>query len=392
MYSRLLPLAGAVPKPGHDITGAGWQRQMRWGESALFFFEEATGNLLTSKGKPADLPIRQYCMVFRRLGPALDMAKGTVALRPHMLCAIYDRHGRWQATRSRAGEDRRNPGVGLTLLLLQFPLTALLGTLAILAGSFPFAKYFGGEPFRWEYMSFQERVAIATLGLGLGALTRFVIVIAERQWIRWYSKPALQPVGSRGRQKFYEQLARKRGKQPSMLVPLEISFQPTQVEWQSQEKYNEWTRVLEQERFQRLGQYLMPQTQVSVEFWFNSEQELTATIANYPTVGMWLAVFTRYEDGSSFNVANKNATGVDHHPAKKIVYLGTEASAQDVIKRARDGRPDGTRCRPDASNLLENYKKSWREHIEWRRSRGTSAEEYRRVDERRHAATPGVSP
>ena len=98
---------------------------------------------------------------------------------------------------------------------------------------------------------------------------------------------------------------------------------------------------------------------------------------------MWLSVLTRYDDGSSFCASNKLPTGIELPPHKKTVYLGLEANAEAVIHSALSERPDGHRRRPAAENLLDDYKKGWIENVEWRRARGTTLEEIKRVDQLR---------
>ncbi|HKV79473.1 MAG TPA: hypothetical protein VJP02_15095 [Candidatus Sulfotelmatobacter sp.] len=101
---------------------------------------------------------------------------------------------------------------------------------------------------------------------------------------------------------------------------------------------------------------------------------------------MWLAVFTRYENGTSFCAMNKLPTGMDYDPRSERVFLGTDASAEAVIEYALKNRPEGQRRRPTTNNLLDDYKTAWRKSVEWRRSRGTTPEEVKRVDQ------AGVSP
>jgi hypothetical protein len=132
-----------------------------------------------------------------------------------------------------------------------------------------------------------------------------------------------------------------------------------------------------------VGQFREVETKGGLDFWFDADRDLTAIVLMLPTRGMWLSVFTRYEDGSSFCAANKFSTGIELPPRKKTVYLGLEVNAERVIDCALSERPDGQRRRPTAENLLDDYKKGWRENIEWRRARGTTAEEIKRVDELR---------
>src|ERR1700745_3674880 len=76
---------------------------------------------------------------------------------------------------------------------------------------------------------------------------------------------------------------------------------------------------------------------------------------------MWLEAFTRYEDWSSFGVSNKKNFGlIDPHPTKKTVHIGADATAEQVIEKARRERPEGVRRRVSRENLLSDYATSWR--------------------------------
>jgi len=377
--SRLLPASGAFPKPGQDIGGTPWQQHMRPGEIALFTFDAKTGQPLTAKCVPPQSPVSEYCSAFRSMYMARRVAKGRVRSHPHVITALWDKRGRWLATMSREGEDRRNPGVGLAWILFQFPLFAFLGTLVILAISALSARYFNTEPLHWERMTPQELYGIIVAGLLLAATGRLLFEIVRRRLVLRYTRPARQPIGSPEREKLYERLARTNNS--SLLIPLDITLTPTSIDWPAPEKYAEWTDVLRREGFERLGAYLIPETQVQADYWFHSEEDLTATIANHSKAGMWLCVFTRSEDWSSFGVANKKPVPIDPHPTKRIVYSGPDASAEVVLDQARRGRPEGARRRPTTDNILPDYATSWRQYVEWRRARGTTAEEYKRVAE-----------
>jgi hypothetical protein len=383
-YSRVLPASGEVPTPGKDITGTTWQRHMRMGEIALFSFDARSGQLLGPKGAVPQLPMQEVCLVFGSRYAARFSAKAHMISKPGSLSVLYDRRGRWLSTFSREGETRRNAGLGLAWLLFQFPLMAAYGTLAILAVWAVGAHWFRTEPIRLAEMSSESLSGLLVGGLFLGTLGRLLFEWLRMRLLIWHGKPALAPMGSPQREKLYQRMAKNA--QPGVLVPLDVTLVPMEIEWPSPENRDLWITALENHGFQHFGQFTTPETKGSVDFWFDPNRDLIATIAALPTRGMWLTVSTRYEDDSSFSMTNKDATGLDPHPRKKVVYLGTEATADTVITRALSDRPDGLRRRPTAENLLDDYKKGWRENVEWRRARGTTAEEYKRIAERRARA------
>jgi hypothetical protein len=380
-YSRVLPVSGAVPTPGKDMPEASWQQEMRIGEIALFNFDAKSGQLLGPKARVPQLPVQEVCMVFGSRYAARASARGQIAAHPQMLTVLYDRRGRWLSTRSREGETRRNPGLGLAWLLFQFPLMAIFGAVGVLLFSAIGAANFGTEPIRLSEMSSQQLSSLLTGGLLVGAFGRLLFELIRMRLIVWHGKPALAPVGSPEREKLYRRVAKDGGS--CRLVPPEVSLVPATVEWPVPEKHAEWSAVLQSAGFQHLGQFVSPEVRAGHDFWFRPDQDLTAIVATLPGQGMWLAVFTRYEDGSSFCALNKLPTGMDLPPKRKAVYLGLEASAEALIEHVLENRPEGQRRRPTADNLLDDYKTGWRTSIEWRRARGTTAEEVKRVDERR---------
>jgi hypothetical protein len=382
--SRLLPASGVFPKPGQDISGTIWQQYMRNSEIALFCFDARTGRPLTVKGETPQTPVSEYCTAFRSLYMARLVAKGRVTENPRMITVLYDKSGRWLVTMSREGEERRNPGLGLAWVLFQFPLLAFYGTAFILASSVFWTHWFGGEPLRWNRLSAQEWNGLIAAGLILGGLGRLVFEVARRAMVIRNTRPARQPVGSPGREEFYTRLAKTNNS--SLLTPLDVTYVPSTIDWPSPEKYAEWGAALRREGFEHLGPHLIPEVRVFVDYWFNPKEDLTATIVFHPKAGMWLDVFTRYEDWSSFSVANKKPAPIDPHPTKKTLYLGPEANADAVIERARRERPNGVRRRPTRDTILSDGATSWRQYVEWRRARGTTAEEYKRVDEAKAAA------
>lgn len=377
--SRLLPASGAFPKPGQDISGTPWQHYMRPGEIGLFTFDAKTGQPLTAKYEVPETPVSEYCTAFSSMYMARLIAKGRVRSHPQVITVLYDKRGRWLATMSREGEDRRNPGLGLAWILVQFALLAFFGTLFIFAVSALSAHWFGTEPLVWERTSPQELNGLICAGLLLAGLGRLLFKLGRRQLLLRLLRPALQPIGSPQRDKFYKRL--EKTNKPNLLVPLDVTFTPTTIDWPSPEKYTAWTELLRCEGFQQLGTFLIPEAQVLADYWFHPQEDLTATIPRHPTAGMWLSVFTRYEDWSSFCVANKKPVPIDPHPTKKIVYLGPDAGGETVLEKARRDRPIGARRRPTRDNILPDYATSWRQYVEWRRARGTTADEYKRVAE-----------
>jgi hypothetical protein len=352
-------------------------------EVALFCFDAESGRPLKVNGEVPETPVSEYCMAFRDRLHAKKVGRGTVILHPHVTCALYNSRGKWLETVSRQGVRRRNEGLGLALLILQFPLLAMLGLAAIVAVSELYSAAKHTRPPDWASLSQTDWASLAVIGLFLGACARLLVHGLHLAAICLHGRPARQPFGSPGREGFYRQLVREQG--PNLLVPREITFQPCVIEWLQPEKHEEWAAVLRQGGFQLHGQYLIPEVKVELEFWFSSDENLMAEIVNHREVGMWLAAFTRYRDGSSITVSTKIPSGLDSHPAKKKIYVGRDAPTSEMLDRLRTERPPTGQIQPRSENILSLYRQDWIEFIDWRRSRGTSLEEYKRIDARRLA-------
>ena len=320
-------------------------------------------------------------MIFGSRYAARFEAKGAVALRPNSLCALYDRRGRWLNSFSREGVRHRDQALALGWLLLQFPLSVLCGTLAILGFSAFCNRYLDIDPVFWRGLFPQTSAELLVGGFILGALGRTFFEFVRKRLIIWHAKPVSAPMGSAEREKLYRRIAKRGG--TTLLAPLDITPSPSATEWPLPEKYKEWVSSLENRGFQHLGQFMVPETKSDDDFWFNQDNDLRATIVSSPVGEMWLSVGTRYEDGSSFSAANKDSTGLDQNPNRPVTYLGPGATADALVDFTLRNRPDGKRSTPTAERLLDDYKEGWRKGIEWRRARGTTAEEIKRVDERR---------
>lgn len=378
--TRLLPVRGPAPKPGEDVESASWIDHIRPRECALFCLDRNTGEVLTSSGKLPETLVRRYCTAFKSRFLAKDVARYLRAAHPNMVCVLYSSKGRWLETVAVDGVQRRNPGLGLALVLLRFPLWVVLGTLELMLvlGLSGFDKRIAN--FQWSAITQGNWIAILFAGLYVGAATHGIFYLCRLFYYRWRTRLARRPIGTPGRDAFYRQLARE----PNVLTPRDITFEPVNIQWLNPENHFAWTNTLKRESFQHVGQYRIPETGTDVEFWININENFTASIANFPSRGMWLAIFTRYQDGSSFNVANKNRTGLSEHPRKKVVYLGWQATAEDVLSQVRALRPATVQLTPTLENTLPEYIKNWREYMDWRRTTKITEAEYRVLDVQRH--------
>ena len=58
----------------------------------------------------------------------------------------------------------------------------------------------------------------------------------------------------------------------SSFRPTEITLDPSQITWPSQEKYEKWATCLERNGFHRFGSFASPETNLKLEFWLNDQR------------------------------------------------------------------------------------------------------------------------
>lgn len=376
--NRLLPVRGAVPKPGEDISGTEWQRLMKPGETALFCLD-ATGRLLKMNGEVPENPISEYCVAFKSRFRAQLTARGAAVSHPHVSCALYDKRGRWLATYWNGGSRLRNEGLRLAWVLLQFPITAILGLGIIATIEVLSSLYYHEAVMQWQ-LDKNSVPAFIFVGLLVGGIVRGALHMARLEWIHRDLGPALARPGSPEREKFYKKLNRH-----NLLVPEEIKPKAAEVQWPQPEKHEAWARVLHDQGFTRVGQYTISEAGADMDLWLHAENGLTAAVSYVKSRQMWLAAWTQYPDGSSFTIANKTSSGVDPHPQRKVIDIGPDQPAEEVLRQALALRPSGEYLRFKPEDVIPNYIRRWKEYMEWRRQRGTTIDEFRRIDAQRVA-------
>lgn len=180
------------------------------------------------------------------------------------------------------------------------------------------------------------------------------------------------------REKVFKDVARRAGER----VPDEVHLSPvTMVMWKDEDKWRESFNALEEHGFRHAGNYRVNELGVDVQFLINEDQCALACIYNHPAVGVFMDVVTRFTDGSSVTFANRQGTGLDQHPEFQNKFLG-DISASELVERALRERPDKPRRCVHEEDLVPDFCRVWKEYKQWRKKRGTSAEEVERIYER----------
>ena len=385
--SRVIGIRGAAPVPGEDAPNAPWREAMRPGEVVIFTYDR-DGRPINPTGKKAGSEMLEVAVAFRSKFSARLMMRGSHKRYPGVTVAMYDGRGRWLETRSGEGVRHRNEILEYSKYVLQFPLAVACGIFFLVAAIVVRAKYFGGLPLDWSGMVPSERGEIVLWGALLGLVGRGVWFYIRLQMVKAAVTPALSPMGSKEREVFYKQMERRKS---DFLTPLEPEFDAAEIPWPDYQQHDAWAQEYTRLGFECAGSYRIAKTPTFVEFYVNAEKDLSGTISYGTTlnVGMWVDMTTRYEDGLLFSVVAKESAGLDPHPQRKSVRLPRTATVEEVFQKMLAERPQGTMVKVSREQMLPLFKKSWREYAEWRRQRGTTAAEYKRIDERRAARKRG---
>jgi hypothetical protein len=103
-----------------------------------------------------------------------------------------------------------------------------------------------------------------------------------------------------------------------------------------------------------------------------------ASICDHPKVGVWLDLFSSFQDGTSITFSTNRNRGVEQPPGKTKVYapgVAPDALLQRLLAERRK-KPLMTF---DAQGLVKRFEDSYAEEIAWRKKRGPSAKEVAKV-------------
>jgi len=362
---------------------------MHRGEVVVFHYDR-DGRSINPTGKKAESEMLEVASAFRSKFAARLMMKGARRRYLGVMVAMYDNQGRWLETQSEQGVRHRNETLEYTKYVLQFPVAVACGVLLLVGVIALRAKYFGGIPLDWSGMTPSERGIVVFWGALLGLVARAAWYYARLFWIKAAVTPALAPLGSKEREEFYKQMEKRKS---DFLTPLEPELETVEIPWPDHRQHDEWAKEYQRLGFELVGSYRIAKAPTYVEFYVNSENNVSGTISyvTMQNVGMYVDMTTRYDDGLVFSVVAKEAAGLDPHPKRKSVRLPRTASLEEVFQKMLSERPPDAILEMNRETVVPSFKRSWREYVEWRRERGTTAEEYKRIDERRAARKRGES-
>lgn len=116
-----------------------------------------------------------------------------------------------------------------------------------------------------------------------------------------------------------------------------------------------------------------------IDFMVKPAESAVLAVYEHPQAGVWLDLFTRYQDGTSFTFAtNTMGSGLEQRPGHPCVRVAALAPAAAYARFVRE--PPAQAARPfAAAEVPAMFADSYAESIAWRKKQGISGKEVERV-------------
>jgi len=145
--------------------------------------------------------------------------------------------------------------------------------------------------------------------------------------------------------------------------------------WQDKAKVEELTAPLSGLGFTLAGSYQVEEGGFELQAWVDTAKAITAVVYEHVVAGIWLDLFTHYEDGTRITYVNTaQGSGVDHapgHTVERFPGLGTE----ELYQRFVADRPEKPRRTITAETFVPVFEKAYADEMDWRNSRGGPTEQ-----------------
>jgi hypothetical protein len=128
--------------------------------------------------------------------------------------------------------------------------------------------------------------------------------------------------------------------------------------------------------FEKAGNFEVDEVEgLGLEAWVNPAKAITAVVYDHPKAGLWIDLYTHYEDGTRITYANTGAgAGVDHapgHDVQRFPGLATRAMYEKLVAE----RPEKPAKAVSALTFATVFEKAYNDEMAWRNSRGGPTEQ-----------------
>ncbi len=206
-----------------------------------------------------------------------------------------------------------------------------------------------------------------------------VLVVGGYFWVRWKIKnlagnltdqlaEAFEGIGS----------ALAAGNVPSLRIQL---MRLEGHEWGNAEQIEEWTKNLEEQGFDQIGDFDVSPMMMELRAMLHVESSTYAVLYEHPMVGTWFDITSLMEDGqASFTITTDQKNQMDHreeHPNVRVTAITTPAKAFEKFLK---DRPQRDWSKVSAGEFVPRFEKAYADEMDWRVKRGGPTEaEIRRI-------------
>jgi hypothetical protein len=161
------------------------------------------------------------------------------------------------------------------------------------------------------------------------------------------------------------------------VTPAHIHLTPVgTASWDNEDAVKRLIEPLAGLGFERVGAFQVDEVGgLQLEAWVLPARSVSAVVYDHPKAGLWLDLFTHFEDGTRFTCANTSrGEGVDHapgHDSRRYAGLGTK----ELFERFMAERPDRPAKPVSLETFVETFERVYAEEMAWRNSRGGPTEQ-----------------
>ncbi len=112
-----------------------------------------------------------------------------------------------------------------------------------------------------------------------------------------------------------------------------------------------------------------------------------ACIYEHEKAGIWIEIFSRYQDGTGLTYTITPSRGLDPRPGHPVGHF-PGLSSDELYTRFMAQRPTGPLEHIRAEDLARYFERSYAESIAWRKQQGISAGEVAKVATSRKSSSP----